>query len=510
MSKFHYGGSRTKGNGERRVLLLNPAKRDEFKVTRIHMGLSLLGTILTKHDHTVLVIDYAFLDSVRDLLPIPDVEEVIRDFRPDVVGISVFSYLYDESQALIERVSRCCDAPIMLGGPHTTFFPEDFANDDRVSYIVRGEAESVIVELVENARYEIHPLVITPPTPSAEMIPAVDLDIAYGSQFLEQYQIQLSRGCPYHCSFCNVQFLAGRKMRYRNLKDCVQEIVEAKRSHPGIVSIGITDDCPTLPLDRFKKFTRMLSDANLGCGLWVDNMRANLIDDELLELYKMAGGSNVGLGVESGNHEVFALTNKGQDLETVVQAAKLVRKHGLILGLCFVIGLPEDTLERHFESMELAKCMNPDYIFWNMCVPWPGTEVRRWFEEHGEIGDVRNFSTLISPRVEFTEPVCSSSEFSREDRIRAWLMANMETHVYFSHARDLLKLIPLTIKYKIYRSLAVYLFTVLPLLYIRNLKSVSWRIVAKALRPLKRTLFAVVERAFSKSRGQAGGKGEAR
>ena len=115
------------------------------------MGLTLLGQILTQAGFEVLVMDYAFLRGLESKLKIPKISEVIQDFKPEIIGISVFSYLYDECQQLIDEISQCSDAPIMLGGPHISLFPEDFINDKRISYIVRGEAESIILDLVNKA-----------------------------------------------------------------------------------------------------------------------------------------------------------------------------------------------------------------------------------------------------------------------------------------------------------------------------------------------------------------------
>lgn len=75
------------------------------------------------------------------------------------------------------------------------------------------------------------------------------------------------------------------------------------------------DDCPTYDRERFKLFLRMFGDAALGCSLWVDNMRANLIDEEMIQLYADAGGLNVCLGVESGHPDVFKQIAKGETLE---------------------------------------------------------------------------------------------------------------------------------------------------------------------------------------------------
>jgi len=444
----------TNGRG-RRVLLVNPAKRDYFRIDRVHMGLSLLGEILLSNGHEVRLIDYAFLRWV-DEIRVPSIEEVIAEFKPHVIGVSVFTYVYDECEALIERISQCCNVPIVLGGVHFEIFPDDYRDDRRISYIVRGEAEKVIEDLIVSAKREPYPVVIDCPLPSAAEIPAVNLNIAYGAPYLSVYQIQLSRGCPYNCTFCNIRFIGGRLVRARDLGICLKQIIQAKREYNNLKTVAITDDCPTFDRERFKEFLRMYSEANTGCGLFVDNMRANLIDEEMIQLYIRAGGQNICLGVESGCPDVFEQVNKGESLEDIIRAAELVRKHNLALGLCFVIGLPGDNLDRHSYSMRLAKALKPDYVFWNMCLPWPKTQVHEWYLANGEIGDIRNFSTLIDPRVNFQDPISSSTDFSKEDRIKAWLMANMETQNYFRHWRDMLKLTSLALRYKLYRSFTTY------------------------------------------------------
>lgn len=182
----------------KRVIFFNPAKQDYFSVNRLHMGFTLIGQILKSHGHEVKIIDYAFLKGMETKLKIPSVEESIDDFNPDVVGVSVFTYLYKENQEMIDRISRHCDVPIILGGPHLTVFPDDFLHDKRISYIVRGEAEKTILDVVSNAKREKTPVVIDCRMPSAGEIPQVNLNIALGAEHLSVYQIQLSRGCPYN------------------------------------------------------------------------------------------------------------------------------------------------------------------------------------------------------------------------------------------------------------------------------------------------------------------------
>jgi len=89
-----------------------------------------------------------------------------------------------------------------------------------------------------------------------------------------------------------------------------------------------------------------------------------------------------------------------------------------------------------------------------MCIPWPGTAVNRWYQTHGEIGDVRNFSTLIDPKVNFREPVCNSPNFPKEAMIKAWLVANMETYSF--SPRGWRKLVSEAWKKKLYRPFVIY------------------------------------------------------
>jgi len=451
-------------NKQKRVLLINPAKRDDFIVNRIHMGLTLLGQIINKDGHEVIVYDFSFLRSISDRIEIPTIAEIITDFKPDIVGISVFTYLYQESLTLIEEIAKLTDSPIILGGPHITFFPEDFKNDKRISYIVKGEAEGIILDLINSATKQDLPLIINSPLPTAIEIPEINLDIAYGSQFLQNYQIQLSRGCPYRCSFCNINLVAGRKVRARDLEICIDQIKRAKSKYTNLHTITITDDCPSFNKERFKKFLKMLSEKVKLISLSIDNVRADLIDDEMLKLYVAIGGKNICLGVESGDNDVFEMVNKGESLQRIKEAAELIHKFKIQLGLCFVIGLPGDTMVKHRSSILFANELQPDYIFWNMCTPWPGTKIHNWFEKNGKIEDVRNFSTLIDNSINYSEPRAWSNDFSKDERIKAWLIANFETKSMLITSLSLFKnlycfprAITLMFKYKIHISFVRYL-----------------------------------------------------
>ena len=109
---------------KKRGLLINPAKKGGVSSRRAHLGLLLLAQILESQGHDVRILDFVFLQSCKGLRT-PSLADEIRDYLPDVVGISVFTYHYDEASETIDLVNRTTDAPIVLGGPHISIFPDD-------------------------------------------------------------------------------------------------------------------------------------------------------------------------------------------------------------------------------------------------------------------------------------------------------------------------------------------------------------------------------------------------
>jgi radical SAM superfamily enzyme YgiQ (UPF0313 family) len=247
---------------------------------------------------------------------------------------------------------------------------------------------------------------------------------------IKTYPLMTSRGCPYNCSFCAVKHISSRTWRPRDPLDCAQEVAAARRTWPGLEELKISDDCPTCRLDHFKTFLRHLAKQQPVLPLVVDNTRADRIDGELLDLLREAGASRVCLGVESGDPEVFALVNKGETLEDIRRAARLVKEHGLELALCFVIGLPGDNLQRTRASIRLAQELEPSSIFWNMAHPFPATEMYAWFEQYGDLDPPRRYTSYDFHTVRAAEPAVSTPEFSKWDRRRAYFLAVVETDQY--------------------------------------------------------------------------------
>jgi radical SAM superfamily enzyme YgiQ (UPF0313 family) len=411
----------------RRVLFIHLAK-PAMEFAMAHLGLASLAAILKNAGHEVTIFDEVLYESATP----PALAEVLAEVRPDLIGFSTYTSTHDRFLQCLAEIRRLTDVPILVGGPHATLYAEELTNLSSVDYIVRGEAEDIIADLVAGASRQEKPVVITAEPPELQSLPWPDYTTVMNHQAMWSYPLVTSRGCPFQCSFCAIRRLIGSRWRSRDPQDCAAEVRAAVATLPNLKLLNVSDDCPSLDLPRFKHFLRLLLAEGLSLKLDVNNMRADRLDAEMIQLLKQAGADKQCIGVESGNPEVFALVNKGETLADIERAAQLIKEGGLELALCFVIGLPGDTLARHRDSIALVKRLQPSLIYWNMAHPFPGTPMHDWFLQHdAHLDDPRTYTSYDSHRVETVEPVVGTAEFSKEDRRRAYFLAVVETDQYW-------------------------------------------------------------------------------
>ena len=466
----------------KRVLLINPGRRN-FQAHSPHHGLSILATALKQHGHEVQVVDYSFAPQA------PEIEYFVDSYDPDVVGVSMWTSVFSEGSRLIDATLSIKKIPVMVGGPHATLYYDDLLKDSRISYVVCGEAEEVITSLVENAKIETSPVLVEAQPVDVRRIPFADYTAVYDYQKARVCRIQLSRGCPFFCSFCEVHIIAGRKIRWRDFDVVIDDLMHSKSILPNLKSVDISDDCPTCNLKKFKAFLRAYIEAEVGLNVSVDNVRADRIDDETLNLLKKAGCSSIFFGVEHGDPDVFEMVSKGESLDDIRQGAKLVKKHDMKLGMCFVVGLPGDSVEKTRASINLAKELRADAIFWNMFVPHRGVRAREILMEMGaRFYDERDVSSLMDPNLDIDMPAVETDDFTRDNRIKAWLMAMMETKTYFQiPVVRYPKLLKLSLKYGLVFQFLKFIMVSFSIRF--------WNIAIKLYRLVRRILSYIIKSA---------------
>ena len=404
----------------KRILFFNP-KREKCNLSNPQIGLAMLSAVLKRAGHKIQVVDYQFCHNAIA------VDKSIEQFSPDIIGVSLYTSTMKEADKIIDIVSRF-DFPLLVGGPHATLYSEELIGDNRIDYIVKGEAEEIITKLIEEARPQRKPEVVDSMLPDVSKLPFPDFTSFSGYDIITDYPLMTSRGCPHNCSFCAVHLISSRKWRARSPRDCIDELKEAKRKLPNLIKVGIFDDAPMVDPRHIKEILRLYLEEEINLPVVVLNSRADNLDEEIMGLLKKCGCLSVCLGVEHGHPDVFNNINKGETLEEIIDKARLIKKYGFALYLCFIIGLPGDSLNKTKYSIRLAKELNADQVIWNNCVPYKGTRIRRIFEDSkAELRDLTYHSSYVDGDFVCDEPCVDTPEFSIFERKKAYFMAILET-----------------------------------------------------------------------------------
>lgn len=291
------------------------------------------------------------------------------------MGIAAYQRNMLTVKGLCKAIKRCLpDAKIILGGPQATFMPSDALQSLReVDFISRGEGEVVIRQVV--AALEAGPLDLPVPGTTTRLDtdywedgspvqPPEDLD-SYPSPFLEQVleiegleeAIMLtSRGCPYGCLFCYTPRAFQRKIRYHSVGRVLEEMMWLNRK--GIERFWLADPSFSFHRQRTQELLEGILHRGIKARIWLET-RADLVDEDLLDLMKRAGVGLVAYGLESASPRVLEMINKGVSLEKLKTAVRMTLEKGLEVELFSQYGLPGESIEDAFTTLEFVRSMVP-------------------------------------------------------------------------------------------------------------------------------------------------------
>ncbi|WP_006787088.1 magnesium-protoporphyrin IX monomethyl ester anaerobic oxidative cyclase [Thiorhodospira sibirica] len=379
-----------------------------------------------------------FVDAMTDDIPDDRLREIIRHNQPDVVlATSITPQIY-KAQRTLELAKEAIPGVVtVLGGIHPTFMYGQVLNEAPwIDYIVRGEGETIVVELlkaIENgtdkrdrdkilgiAYLDGDKIVATPAAPVIE-----DLDTLTPDWSLLEWDKYIyiplntrvavpnfARGCPFTCRFCS-QWKFWRKYRVRSPKLFVDEVEILVREHK-VGFMILADEEPTIHRKKFIALCEELAARKLPL-YWGINTRVTdiLRDRDLLPLYRKAGLVHVSLGTEAAAQLQLDVFRKETTIEQNKLAIKLLRDAGIVAEAQFIMGLENETPETIEETYRLARDWKVDMANWNMYTPWPFAEL---FEELGDKVEVRDYS-----KYNFVTPIIQPNEMSREQVLKGVL-----------------------------------------------------------------------------------------
>lgn len=299
------------------------------------------------------------------------VEEIPRDFRPDLVGLTSLTPTAPRAYEIASGF-RAQGVSVVMGGMHATLCPDEAAR--YVDTVFCGEAEGAWPELVadfENGRLRDR---YKGNTSDMANLPLPRRDL-----YRRRYRVALisaSRGCQYRCEFCALwKFEAGR-FRTRPVREVLAELRHLPREAPVTL---FTDDNIMADRDRSLELFQAMTKHGLQRRHAVQASLDIADDDELLSALRASGGMVVLIGLESVNEATLRTMRKGVNLRVGVEhyRDKIARlhAHGLMAAATFIFGGDGDEANVFDRTAHFVLDAGVDLAHFGLLIPTPGTDV---------------------------------------------------------------------------------------------------------------------------------------
>lgn len=359
-----------------RVLLIN-SNRFKHPWPVIPFGLCYIATFLeAKGNHNICFLDLCFSIDCSE-----DIQKAVRNFNPDVIGISIRNIddtggydtqflLEDVKNDVINYVKKEFYGPIVIGGPSVGISGREMLEYFDLEYAIRGDGEAAMLEFVDcvenhqpldglkgliirreqtiiqdNVPFRVQDLDSIPfPKPLRY------LDLNRYHQFGSPVQIQTKRGCALSCSYCTYNKIEGKQYRLINPKRVADEI-EVLVKETGINHVEFADSIFNIPLNHAKEVLKEVISKNLNLKLHTMGLSPAAIDEELLDLMKRAGFNEVDIGAESACDEVLESLAKNFKRTDVISTANLLKKKKIPATWFIMLGAPVETRETVLETL---------------------------------------------------------------------------------------------------------------------------------------------------------------
>lgn len=361
------------------------------------------------HDARILLLAGYLNDRLS-----PAIEDFIRNYNPDLIGIGLMSIEFYPAKNLTWLLREKFPVPIIWGGVHAVISPDECLR--YADYVCHGEGETPVLKLLEHLRdrgKDIPPdipniwvnnngnIIKKPNTTPEEILDRLPFQEYLPSYYYFFHKGQVSnfaqnprlfrsyalyggtchmmittRGCPFNCGYCANSYLAvvyGKKVRERSVENCIEELKEVKKD-AFVLYINFEDDCFFAHnREWIQKFS---AEYKKHIHLpFIVRAIPTMLDREKLFLLKEAGLSMVVMGIQSGSDHVnFDIYKRKIRFTSVIKAAEIISESGAAPFYEMIVDNPYETEEDEMETVSsMARLKRPYIISLAHLTFFPGT-----------------------------------------------------------------------------------------------------------------------------------------
>ncbi|MEA1969681.1 MAG: radical SAM protein [Thermodesulfobacteriota bacterium] len=371
--------------------------------TGFQYGIAHISAVLKQAGHSV-----ELLQLCEDIAPLPSENEfanMLKKADPDIIGFSVVTNQWLYAEKLASWAHKATDVPIVCGGIHALAAGEDVLNSGVFDYIIRGEAENAFLDfvttlenqgdvsqlrnlgMVKNGKLLINPM---RQLPDLKKLPFKDYEIFDFQKIIDAKNgwvgLMGSRGCPFSCTYCfnhsmvkqyrkdlNCSFKQLNYIRRFDVADIIKEIKFLINNYRNIKMFIFDDDIFTFYKDHVIEFCREYKKI---CSLpFTVNGHVGVFDEEMAAHLVNANCRIVKFGVESGSPRIRKMIlNRHMKNESIINAIQTAKKAGLHTSVFLMIGLPDETMDDVYDTVNIMGKSRPGRFRWTFFFPFPGTK----------------------------------------------------------------------------------------------------------------------------------------
>lgn len=362
------------------------------------LGLLHLAAEVRQHGYTPRIIESDIFDLGIDEV----VAEVEKD-RPAYVGITLFTVgVWNGVLIAREIKKRLPGTVIIVGGPHiSSMGKETMTRFREFDYAVNGEGEKVLMDLLtaleskgdlmsvpglifrrgpfvnETSGRAVNRDLDELPMPAWDLLP--DFPHAYVPAIYDYPRgpvatIAASRGCPFHCKFCDTSTF-GARVRYYSPKAVFEMMKHLKQTY-GVRHIMFVDDLFVASRLRVAELCKLLVESKLGMT-WSCTSRVDTIKPETLALMKQAGCWEISFGLETGSNELLKKMDKAAEVQKSEKALNWTAAAGIRSKGLFMLGYPGETPETIEQTKAFVRRVPMTIMNLTKFTPYPGSPIYR-------------------------------------------------------------------------------------------------------------------------------------
>jgi anaerobic magnesium-protoporphyrin IX monomethyl ester cyclase len=359
------------------------------------LGTMYAASWLRQHGYNVALFDAMLAESLDEWAVALDAHEpqyaIIYEDNFNYLSKMCLLRMREAAFKMIEMAkSRGCIV-IMCGADVTDHFSEYLKKG--ADYCLLGEGEETLLELLNRlsagrdagqiiglaSRHTINPS-RRPDITDLDKFPFPAWDLVniqkYKKIWLEHHgyfsmNMVTTRGCPYHCNWC-AKPIWGQRYNSRSPENVVAEIKWLKETFTPD-HIWFADDILGLKPNWIEKFANLLREEDAVIPFKC-LQRADLVNEKTAARLAKAGCKTVWLGAESGSQKILDAMEKGDKVEDIYQAAKLLRENGIEVGFFLQFGYPGEAWDDVQKTLKMVRECMPDDIGISVSYPLPGTK----------------------------------------------------------------------------------------------------------------------------------------